>query len=75
MVKIIVDSTSDIPQEEAARLGITVVPLTVRFGTEEYRDGVDLMPAEFFKKFAAGYTKFLQHPTRPSAERHQLFFR
>ena len=53
MVKIIVDSTSDIPQEEAARLGITVVPLTVRFGTEEYRDGVDLMPAEFFKKFAA----------------------
>ena len=53
MVKIIVDSTSDIPQEEAARLGITVVPLTVRFGEEEFRDGVDLLPAEFFTRLAA----------------------
>ena len=52
MVKIIVDSTSDIPQEEAARLGVTVVPLTVRFDEEEYRDGVDLLPAEFFARLA-----------------------
>ena len=52
MVRIIVDSTSDIPQEEAARLGVIVAPLTVRFGEEEYRDGVDLLPPEFFARLA-----------------------
>ena len=52
MVKIIVDSTSDIPREEAERLGIIVVPLTVRFGEEEFRDGVDLLPPEFFARLA-----------------------
>lgn len=53
MVKIITDSTSDIPQEEAARLGVVVVPLTVFFGSESYRDGIDLTNKEFFKKLAA----------------------
>lgn len=52
MVHILVDSTSDLPREEAERLGVTVVPLTVRFGEEEFRDGVDLLPAEFFARLA-----------------------
>lgn len=53
MVKIITDSTCDIPQEEAARMGILTAPLTVRFGEKEYRDGVDITPGEFFAKMAA----------------------
>jgi hypothetical protein len=50
MVRIITDSTSDIPQEEAVRLGVTVVPLTVLFGSEAYRDGIDLTAGEFYEK-------------------------
>ncbi|NLA87450.1 MAG: DegV family protein [Clostridiales bacterium] len=56
MVQIITDSTSDITQEEGAALGITVVPLTVHFGSESYRDGIDLSKREFFEKLASAET-------------------
>ena len=41
-IRIVVDSTADIPRERAARLDITVVPETVLFGEEAFLDGVDL---------------------------------
>ena len=47
-IKIITDSTSDIGQELAESLGITVVPIYVRFGDKTYRDGVDLTEEEFY---------------------------
>lgn len=59
MIRIVTDSTSDIPPSEAARLGIDVVPLTVRFGEEEYRDGVDLSPEAF-------YARLPKTPVQPS---------
>ena len=49
-VKFIVDSSSDITQNEAKALGITCLPLTVSFGEEIYRDGVDLSHNEFYEK-------------------------
>ena len=52
MVKIVTDSTSDIPAEIAENLGITIVPCYVRFGKEVFRDGVDLSTVEFYKKLA-----------------------
>jgi DegV family protein with EDD domain len=56
MVRIITDSTSDITQEEGAALGITIVPLTVHFGNESFRDGVDITNKEFYDKLAAAET-------------------
>jgi DegV family protein with EDD domain len=56
MVRIITDSTSDISQANAAILGITVVPLTVHFGEEAYKDGVDLTIEDFYKKLAVAET-------------------
>ncbi len=50
MIRIITDSTSDITQDEGADLGITIVPLTVHFGSEAYIDGVDLTHQDFFEK-------------------------
>lgn len=50
MVKIVTDSVSDLPAEVRAALGITVIPLIVRFGGDEYRDGVDLSAEEFYEK-------------------------
>lgn len=48
-VKIITDSTSDIGHELAESLGITVVPIYLRFGDKVYRDGVDLTNEEFYR--------------------------
>ncbi|MDD4466062.1 MAG: DegV family protein, partial [Dehalococcoidales bacterium] len=39
-VKIVTDSTSDIPAKLAEMLGITVVPVHVFFGRESFLDGV-----------------------------------
>lgn len=49
-IRIITDSTSDIPFEQQASLGIEIVPLSVRFGSEEYIDGVTLSKSQFFQK-------------------------
>lgn len=49
-VKVITDSGSDITQDEAGQLGITVVPVYLRFGEEVYRDGVDINCDEFYHK-------------------------
>ena len=50
MVKIITDSTADFTREEAAGLGIDIVHLRTRFGDEEYIDGVDITPHQFYEK-------------------------
>ena len=49
-VKIITDSGSDMSQERAKKLGIRVIPLTFRFGTEEYLDGVTMSSKEFYER-------------------------
>ena len=54
MIAIITDSSSNITQSEAEELGITVLPLTIVFGMEEYRDGIDIDSAEFYNKLTAG---------------------
>ena len=50
MVKIVTDTLSNIPKELAQELGISVVPLNVHFGTEVYRDTVDISTDEFYQK-------------------------
>jgi len=49
-VRIVTDSTADIPKKIAEELGIIVVPLKVSFGTEVYRDGVDITSAAFISR-------------------------
>jgi DegV family protein with EDD domain len=50
MVKIVTDSCSDITPELGQEFGISVVPLYVQFGSETYRDNVDLSTEEFYHK-------------------------
>ena len=50
MVRIVTDSVADLPSEVAQELGITVIPLNVRFGTEVYRDGIDLTAEQFYDR-------------------------
>lgn len=49
-VAVVTDSAADIPPDIATAKGITVVPLTVRFGDESYLSGVDLGADEFWSK-------------------------
>jgi DegV family protein with EDD domain len=49
-VKIITDSLGDIPSEVAKELGITIIPLNVHFGTQTFRDGIDLNAEQFYER-------------------------
>ena len=49
-VKIVTDSVADLPQEIIDNLGITIVPMIVRFGNKIYRDNVDLTVDQFYEK-------------------------
>ena len=50
---IVVDSTADFPDAQARYPNWRVVPLYVNFGTESYRDGVDLTAAQFYERLRA----------------------
>jgi DegV family protein with EDD domain len=49
-VRIVTDSVADIPTDVVNELGITIVPVLVRFGEEVYRDGIDITTDQFYEK-------------------------
>jgi DegV family protein with EDD domain len=49
-IKIVTDSTCDLPEATVAEYGITVVPLYINFGDQSYLDGVELSRQEFYKR-------------------------
>ena len=49
-VKIVTDSVADLPPRVVKELGITVIPILLRWGEELYRDGIDLTAEQFYKK-------------------------
>jgi DegV family protein with EDD domain len=50
VTRVVTDSVSDLPSEVARELDIAVIPLNVHFGTETFRDGVDLDRGEFYRR-------------------------
>jgi len=58
-VKVVTDSTCDIPLQLMQDLGITVVPIHVVFGDKSYRDKIDISEDEFYEKLIHGPV----HPT------------
>lgn len=73
MIRIVTDSTSDILPDEAERLGIDVVPLTVRFGEEQFRDGVDLTPDAFYRRLPT--TSVQPSTSQPTPEQFAEVYR
>ncbi len=49
-IKIVTDSTADLPPELARELDITVVPCNVHFGQETFLDGVELDADRFYER-------------------------
>ena len=52
-IKIVIDSTADMPSALVQEYGITVVPLNVHFGTEVFRDSIEISADEFYKRLAS----------------------
>jgi DegV family protein with EDD domain len=72
-VRIVTDSSCDLPPAVAQDLGIEIVPLTIRFGAEEFVDRVDLTPAEFWARCAASPT--LPETAAPAPGQFEAAFR
>jgi DegV family protein with EDD domain len=49
-IRIVTDSTCDLPEAIITEYGITVVPLYINFGDQSYLDGVELSRQEFYKR-------------------------
>ena len=52
-VKVITDSTSDLPSGIISDLNISIVPIYVRFGENIYRQGIDISNDEFYARIDA----------------------
>jgi len=49
-VRVVTDSACDLPEPLVDELGIEIVPLTIRFGPEEFVDREELSNAEFWRR-------------------------
>ena len=73
MVKIITDSTADIPSSLVQALGITVVPSYVTFGTQSYLDGVELTREQYYEKLTS--TKLIPSTAAPPPAFYERVYR
>lgn len=70
-VRIVVDSTADMPEDVLAK--VSVVPLTVHFGEQEYIDGVTIHHKQFYEMLVE--TDVLPTTSQPSPEAFAQVFR
>ena len=72
-VKVVTDSACDLPQQMVDDLAIGVVPLTIRFGAEEFVDRIDLTPPQFWARCKSSPT--LPETAAPSPGAFESEFR
>jgi len=70
---VVTDSSCDLPDELVERWGIEVVPLSIRFGDEEFVDREELTTAEFWARCAN--TSQLPSTAAPSPGRFEESYR
>jgi DegV family protein with EDD domain len=72
-VRIVTDSSCDLPAGIADELGITIVPLTIRFGDEEFIDRDELSTAEFWSRCVN--TSKLPETAAPAPGQFEMHYR
>ena len=72
-VRVVTDSACDLPDDLVAKLGIEVVPLSIRFGSDEFVDRQDLSTDEFWRRL--GESPVLPETSAPSAGAFEKVFR
>lgn len=65
-VRVVTDSTADLPERIAREHGIRVVPLTVRFGERVFRDGIDISPRDFYELLERESAHPVSNPPSPT---------
>lgn len=53
MIRIFADSTIDLPAGAQEEFGIGIVPINIQFGTQTYREGIDIDQKQFYARVAA----------------------
>ena len=66
MIHIITDSSSDISVQQAEKLGVHIIPLSITFGDKTYKEGVEITPEAFYQRLAI--SKHLPSTSQPSPE-------
>jgi DegV family protein with EDD domain len=72
-VRIVTDSACDLTDDEATSLGIEVVPLSIRFGSDEFEDRSELSAEAFYEKM--DQRSELPETAAPSPGRFEAAFR
>jgi DegV family protein with EDD domain len=72
-IRIITDSTSDISFEQAKKMDISIVPLKVLFGNQEYREGIDITIDGFYQKLAV--SEKLPTTSQPAPDEFLEYFK
>ena len=65
-VRIVTDSVADIPPGVIAKLGISIIPVLVRFGEETFRDGIDITNEQFYERLSS--SKIMPTTALPSLD-------
>jgi DegV family protein with EDD domain len=72
VIRVITDSSCDLPEHIIERLRIEVVPLTIRFGDEEFVDRAELSADEFWRRLVESDT--LSETAAPSVGRFETAY-
>ena len=72
-IRIVTDSSCDLPAEVAAQHGIRIVPLSIRFGDDEFIDREELTTAEFWDRCSKQDT--LPETAAPAPGQFELAYR
>ena len=72
-VRVVTDSTCDLPAALVAELGIIVVPLTVVFGDEALLDGVEIDANAFYERLRV--FPGVPRTSQPSVDRFDTAYR
>jgi DegV family protein with EDD domain len=72
MIRIVTDSTCDVPQEVLTRHRITLVPINIQFGQESFQEGVTMDGEAFYRKVEA--TSQIPTTSQPSLGQFQAAY-
>lgn len=72
MIKILTDSSCTLSQSEADKLGVRVIPLGITFGSEGFKDGINIDNEQFYAKLFEG--KNYPHTSQPSPQELEEYF-
>lgn len=72
-IRIVTDSSSDLPLDLVAQWGISVVALSVRFGDGDFVDSTTIPPRQFWEQ--CGASPVLPETTAPSPGQFETTYR